>query len=188
MGSDTRADALLLGCLVGLLASWGMLPKSRRFVAAAGVCSLFAVAGLAYCFWNGCPDHSQYYHGLFTAVDLMVSTIIVRLLCAPSGVGFRLLESAPLVGAGKLSYSLYLFHVPIIHWLNPDGLVRRPQTTLLIIGLTFAVALLSYYCIERPFLRLKDRLGVQTPVIPARADAAAGNEGGESASPRRSAA
>jgi peptidoglycan/LPS O-acetylase OafA/YrhL len=168
MGLDTRADSLLVGCLVGLLASWGLLPRSRRAVFWGGSASLIGVAVLGYLARNRCLDHSQYYHGLFTGVALMVGVLIVRLLVSPSRLGSLLLESAPLVGVGRISYGLYLFHVPVIRWLNPAGLGwRYPGMTLLVVGLTLASALLSYFCIERPCLRLKDRLGRRTLSAPA---------------------
>jgi peptidoglycan/LPS O-acetylase OafA/YrhL len=163
MGLDTRADSLLVGCLVGLLASWSLLPRSRRFVFWSGIAALGSGAALSYLSVNRCLDHSQYYHGLFTAAALMVGVIIVRLLSGPSRLGSVLLESSPLVGSGRISYGLYLFHVPIIYWLHPAGLGwRYPLMTLLVVGLTTAAALLSYYGIERPCLRLKDRLGQRT--------------------------
>lgn len=47
MGLDTRADALLIGCGVGLLAVWGWLPTGRRFAAASGAAAALAAAALA---------------------------------------------------------------------------------------------------------------------------------------------
>src|SRR5262249_43245548 len=92
-------------------------------------------------------------------VAIMIAVIILRMLSAPSRIGSLLLESAPLVAIGRISYSLYLFHVPFMIWLWP----RNSQSVdalnaVLILGATFAVALLSYYCVERPCLRLKSRL------------------------------
>ena len=43
-GLDTRADTLLIGCLVGLLATWDLLPKSRRFVFWTGAASLASLS------------------------------------------------------------------------------------------------------------------------------------------------
>jgi peptidoglycan/LPS O-acetylase OafA/YrhL len=167
MGLDTRADTLLVGCLLGLLVSWDMLPRTQRFVFWVGIASLVSVVSLSYLSCYRCLDHSQYYHGLFTAVALMVGVIIVRLLSRPSGLGSRVLESAPFVGAGRISYALYLFHIPIISWLRPAGLGWRfPATTLLVVGLTLASALLSYCCIERPCLRLKDRMRPRAATAP----------------------
>src|SRR5262249_11309909 len=111
MGLDTRADSLLTGCLGGLLATWGLLPRSRRFVFWAGLGSLLSVAGLGFLTWRRCLEHSQYYHGLFTVAALMVGVIIVRQLSAPSRWGSVVLESAPLVGLGRISYGLYLYHI-----------------------------------------------------------------------------
>ena len=159
MGLDTRADSLLMGCLVGLLAAWGLLPRSRRFVFWTGVGSLICVGGLAFLAWKRCLDHSQYYHGLFTAAALMVGIIIVRQLAAPSRLGSVLLDFAPLVWIGRISYGLYLYHMPVVALLRPTG----PAMALAAAGLTVASALLSFLVIERPCLRLKDRLSKTKP-------------------------
>jgi peptidoglycan/LPS O-acetylase OafA/YrhL len=165
MGLDTRADSLLVGCLLGLLATWGLLPRSQRFVYWTGLGALISAAGLGFLAWKLCLDHSQYYHGLFTVAAVMVAVIIARLLVAPSRWGSLLLGSAPLVGAGRISYGLYLYHIPVIALLRPAEL--GPLTmALAAAGLTLAAALLSFYCIERPCLRLKDRLGRTTPEEP----------------------
>jgi peptidoglycan/LPS O-acetylase OafA/YrhL len=122
--------------------------------------ALVSVVALGYLAWNRCLDHSQYYNGLFTAVALMVAACIVRLLSAPSRVGSLLLESTPLVGVGRISYGLYLYHIPIMYYIQPKSLGwSNPGASFLVLGLTLSAALVSFFCIERPCLRLKDRLG-----------------------------
>jgi len=166
MGLDTRADALLSGCLVGLLTVWGLLPKSRRSLTALNVGAAASVLGLGYIFANSALEHFQFYRGLFTVVAWMVAVIIVRLLVAPARFACRILESAPLVGVGRISYALYLFHLPIGHWFGAERLGWTvPLETLKVAGLSFAAAILSYFCVERPFLRLKERLHGPRPVI-----------------------
>jgi peptidoglycan/LPS O-acetylase OafA/YrhL len=65
-----------------------------------------------------------------------------------------------LIYLGKISYGLYVFHVPcreVAAWLLGGigyGLLFRP---LLQMALTIAVAVLSYRYFEKPFLRLKAR-------------------------------
>jgi peptidoglycan/LPS O-acetylase OafA/YrhL len=158
-GLDTRADALLVGCLAALLAGWGLLPSSRRFRRGASAAALLAVAALGYLVWNKCFEHCQLYYGLFTVVAGLVAIVLVDLLSGPSPFASLLLESRPLVGVGRLSYALYLFHVPIIHWLRPADLGWAfPVETVGVTGLSFAAAVLSYWCIERPCLRLKQLL------------------------------
>jgi peptidoglycan/LPS O-acetylase OafA/YrhL len=165
MGLDTRADALLVGCLVGLLTTWNLLPRSPRFVAGTGAAALACAAVLAYCVWHKRYEHSHFYQGLFTGVALMVGVILVRLLVAPSRLVAWVLESAPLVGIGRISYGLYLFHWPILRWLQTTRLGSEitPLLGVLVIGLSLAAALLSYYVLERPCLRLKARLAVTHP-------------------------
>jgi peptidoglycan/LPS O-acetylase OafA/YrhL len=61
------------------------------------------------------------------------------------------------VGIGRISYALYLYHWPIVVWLVPVPMARG-QKTALVLALSFGAAILSYYCVERPCLRWKDRL------------------------------
>jgi peptidoglycan/LPS O-acetylase OafA/YrhL len=165
MGLHTRADTLLVGCLVGLLATGNLLPRTARFRYRTGVASLISVLVIGVMLKVSGLDHSQFYHCLFTAVALMVGVILVRLLSGPVRFGSPLLESSVLVGVGRISYSLYLVHIPIIHWLHPSALGwAAPGMTVLAGGLSFAAALVSYFCIERPCLRLKDRLHAAEPV------------------------
>ena len=166
-GLDTRADSLLAGCLAGLVASWNWLPTSRRFIARIKAATLFAVLVLAFCLFKRDLCSSQYYDGLFTVVALMTALLIIRLLVAPSRIGAAILESAPLVFVGRISYGLYLFHAPVIACFGEDSLGwGHLGTTALAFVLSLAAALLSFYLVERPFLRLKDRLGVPA-VAPA---------------------
>jgi len=166
-GLDTRADALLAGCLLGLLAAWNLLPKSRRFIRWTGATSILSLIYLGYLVSCRRPEDSQYYHGLFTVVALMTAIILARLLSAPARFACRILESAPLVGTGRISYSLYLFHMPILHLIMPVGLYLGNALgrfwgytvlVLLVVGLSFLAAMLSYRFVECPFLRLKDRM------------------------------
>jgi peptidoglycan/LPS O-acetylase OafA/YrhL len=158
MGLDTRADALLVGCLLGLLAAWNLLPRGRRFVFWMGAASTVSIGILAHLAWNRCLDHSQFYNGLFTLVAMMVAWIIARILLSPSGITLSVFQSAPLVGAGRLSYGLYLYHVPIIQGLRLASPRWGWTQIALSVGLTIAAAVVSALLIEWPCLRLKERL------------------------------
>jgi peptidoglycan/LPS O-acetylase OafA/YrhL len=75
------------------------------------------------------------------------------------------------VGIGRISYGLYLYHMPIIEWLEPSQLGwTAPVRTLQVAGLSLAVAIVSYFAIERPCLRLKSRLRTQPVRVPAHPD------------------
>ena len=71
----------------------------------------------------------------------------------------RVLGWRPLAALGTASYSLYLWHLPIVYALAPDRLGGY-LGHLLIGGATcVAVALVSYRIVEEPFLRLRRAWG-----------------------------
>jgi len=165
---DTRADSLLAGCLVALLAAWDLLPRSRRARLVTGAAALASAAMLGWSiFVIKHAGHPQLYFGYFTAVALMVGIVLVGLLSFRARLASLVLESRPLVFVGRLSYGLYLVHMPIILWIGPMRLGwKHPTATLQAAGLSFVAALLLHYAVERPFLRLKDRLRAPAPVAP----------------------
>jgi len=171
-GLDTRADSLLVGCLLGLVVTAGALPRSRRFRRAVGSTALLAATGLTYLALFSAQTQTAYFLGLFTLVALMVGAIILHMLVAPSRIAVWLLECAPIVRAGRISYGLYLYHMLIIYWMRPVRLGwQHPGNIAAIAVLSLAAALLSYYAIERPCLRLKDRFGhrpLAAQALPAR--------------------
>jgi peptidoglycan/LPS O-acetylase OafA/YrhL len=157
-GLDTRADALLAGCLAGLLTSWDMLPDARRWLPVYRSASLLGIATIAYLIVRSTGAFApQYYHGTFTVAAIAIAMVLVRLVVAPSQIVTTILESRLLVGVGRISYGLYLFHLPILF-----GLARRgwgiPVRAPVGIALSFLAAICSYFVIEQPCLRLKDRL------------------------------
>jgi len=65
-----------------------------------------------------------------------------------------LLSWTPLRWVGMISYSLYLWHRPIIaYYLLGRSVVMTPRDTVILLALSFAAALLSYTLVERPALR-----------------------------------
>ncbi len=85
----------------------------------------------------------------------LVSYVVTR---PASGPG-RLLNARPMVALGTLSYSLYLWQQPFLDSTGPLAMSRWPAS----LPLAFACAVASHLLVERPFLRLKDRLGRPAP-------------------------
>ncbi len=93
------------------------------------------------------------------------------------GLPHRVLAWRPVIGLGVISYSFYLYHLPIVALLaikhtsafSAPGLnlmahVHTLRTTLLYavsLGITSAVATVSYRFVELPFLRRKERKNAQ---------------------------
>lgn len=93
--------------------------------------------------------------------SLLIAFALLLLVCFPHGPVYRILNLRPVAFIGRLSFSLYIWqqlftaHQPWADWFTFGNSVF-----LNLVGLA-AVALISYYGIERPFLLLKSRLQVQ---------------------------
>lgn len=161
-GLDTHMDALLLGCLVGLLAAWDRLPKHGWLLGATKCATLAAVGVLGFlALASPSPDTAAFFKGVELMACLAVAVLIAGLVTAPPRVASLVLEHPALVWVGRISYGLYLWHVPVFHGvLNQHRMARlripvplRPLRFLV----TFAIATASFYVAEQPMLRLKER-------------------------------
>lgn len=77
------------------------------------------------------------------------------LLAVHGGATSRLLASKPFVGIGLISYSLYLWHWPLLA-LNRAGVVSESvPMNLALCAFALVLAIASYRYIEQPFRRVK---------------------------------
>jgi peptidoglycan/LPS O-acetylase OafA/YrhL len=96
---------------------------------------------------------------LFSAIAFFFAGIVALAL---SGA-LKFLASRPLVALGQLSYSMYLIHLFVFIGFNWFPERRWPVGTALLFtyALTVILAALTRLLIEKPFLRLKERLLAQ---------------------------
>src|SRR5262249_2323720 len=100
-----------------------------------------------------------YYQGGFLLVSVAVALLLVALLSNPNWILARILSARPVAWVGRLSYSLYLWHLPIFGFVKADRLGLGVRTSEgLRIPLLFFAAIGSYCVVERPILRLKPAL------------------------------
>jgi peptidoglycan/LPS O-acetylase OafA/YrhL len=64
------------------------------------------------------------------------------------------LNTEPFRWIGRLSYSLYVWHEGVASFLTVDGFPDWEQAVIRF-ATAFAVASISYYAVERPFLALR---------------------------------
>jgi peptidoglycan/LPS O-acetylase OafA/YrhL len=144
-----RAFEFLIGSILAFPSL--RVPKDVRIASAISVLGLALLAGSIFCFQN-----TMIYPG-FAAVVPCLGTAFV--LWGGSGVRtlvYKTFSIWPLRAVGKISYSLYLVHWPIIVFgiqltqeMNP--IVRN---TLLFL-LSIAAASVSYFLIEQPFRKIR---------------------------------
>ena len=139
----TRAWELLAG---GVLAcGWNRLRHS------SAASNLRATAGLALiAIAAGVLDAKSAFPGWWATLPVAGAAL---LLSAPAAWSSRHLLSGPaMVRIGLISYPLYLWHWPLLVFF---GIIKFAPLTLLeralIVGLSFALAALTYWLVEVPF-------------------------------------
>lgn len=134
------ADNLAFGCLLAILAP--RIPKI------SGRAALVMLSVIAFVPLFAANTRLRTIFMLFILWPLMhacIAGVIFYVVHAP----YRFLNCKPVVWLGQISYSLYL-------WQQPFSFSPRPKPWyMLLVMLSLATA--SYYFVEQPMLRLRDR-------------------------------
>jgi peptidoglycan/LPS O-acetylase OafA/YrhL len=143
----SRAWELLCGSLLALTGIPGMQHKLRRNAASA--CGMLLILfGLAK-YW-----HYTTFPGIAALAPCLGSVLIIGAGSGGRTVVGRILSWRPIVFLGLISYSLYLWHWPVIVF-GAMGVTVKSQSKELQEIITFAVcvalATLSWRFVERPF-------------------------------------
>jgi peptidoglycan/LPS O-acetylase OafA/YrhL len=145
-GSHTRAWELALGALVavGAPAFSRMRPALSSQMSWLGLGAI-AVAAVKF------GDSTQ-YPGSAVALPVVGAALVIAGGCAGPRKGAEfLLKLPPMQFLGRISYSWYLWHWPVLV-IAPYALghsLTKPQALGCVIG-SLVVATVSFYCIEQP--------------------------------------
>jgi len=97
-------------------------------------------------------------HWAAAPVAVLGSTFLIASIHA--GRSVRVLEARPLVYVGLISYSLYLWHWPLLAIDRATRVGVAPlETRLALVAIAFVLAVLSYRYVETPFRKLRFRPG-----------------------------
>ena len=113
--------------------------------------ALLALAALVACG----EDHWYAAFGLIGA-GVAAVILIAAAYHAPRSLAGRLMDMRPAVFVGKISYSLYLWHYPIMLVLYFQHLSKDRDRDRIGLPVSIAAGFLSYWFVEQPALRLRD--------------------------------
>jgi peptidoglycan/LPS O-acetylase OafA/YrhL len=122
----------------------------------------------------------QLSYSPLSTVMALVCALVVALVVLPPRTAqrpsllLRILESRPLVAGGVISYSVFLWHEPLVRWLEGHGLTRGGSSgafvldLAIVVAVTLPVSLATYRYVEAPALRFKGRRRTgRVPALPA---------------------
>lgn len=165
---DTKVDSVLFGVFLALLLNrQDLRERLRSFFGNAFVQISLCIAMLVSFHVLGHPRHGGHEAQiLFWSLKMPLANLctvafLLSLICNSKAPPAAILSLPPMVFIGKLSYSIYLWH-GLVHAifdvayrdliLSCAWVAELYQYVLVV-----ATATLSYYCIEKPFLKLKSR-------------------------------
>ena len=154
--THTRAWELMAGCIVAINKD-GVTSFISRLAPEKQVRTLYEYAGLASLFgilYSLFHFSSKTPHPSWITLIPVASTAVLLLVGDRTHLVQKMLSNRVLVSIGLLSYSLYIFHQPIISLLHYSGLGRSysssPLYTPLLIVLIVSVSCASYFYFEKP--------------------------------------
>ena len=179
---DSRFADILVGCGLAMSLKLGKVePVLRLADRYRSIPVLLMLVIALTVFAEGHLGSRSFYLLLLPVSSVVIAVLLLQLVFLGSLRGHAWLEHPVLLFLGRISYSLYLYHmlaiVSVEHYL-PHLRLRWAYPLMTI--LSFGLACLSYYCVEKPFLGLRRRFQVRRPrqpqPVPLVAAAASGFE------------
>lgn len=156
-GTDTRAFSLLIGAFLAFEfpparvnghGRQGFTARDRKIALGVGSAALAGILVMMVAV-NG---YSPFlYYGGIALLSLLTGALIITLADGRSPLA-RFFALRPLVWIGKLSYSIYLWHYPLLLLINPQNFTgETPWFAYVGQALVIlAASAISYYVVETP--------------------------------------
>ncbi|MGE8943742.1 acyltransferase family protein [Leptospira interrogans] len=145
----SRAFELTIGMVLALGLIPGIANKGLRQI--AGLCGLGLITAAALLFTDDTP-----FPGIAALVPCLGAALLIHSGGHADTWVCRILATRPMVFVGKISYSLYLWHWPLLAYARytaVDPLTTQERVGLL--WLAFVLSVVTYYCIEQPVRQRK---------------------------------
>ena len=156
--TDYRADSLLIGALAAVLWTRGMIP--RRGI---GAYAYVSIAVMAVIMARYTTQSVFLYNGGFTLFAVATAVVIVATVERAWLVN-RFFEARPMRLLGRVSYGIYLWHLPVYFAVVRYTTGWTPLARFaLALGITAGCVAASWNFVERPAHRLRHRFADRPP-------------------------
>lgn len=155
-GTDTRAFALLIGAALAII--WPSQKLSEHVSggerAILDIIGVLGIVVLLFLMYRINEYDNSLYRGGFVLVSFIAAAVIA-VLAHPSSIMGKIMGISPLRWIGVRSYSLYVWHYPVIILTNPAVNTDGISVGRIILQLTASLILsgLSFKYIEEPLRR-----------------------------------
>lgn len=160
-------DGFALGAALAFAIHAGAATRVRELFAANYLAAMAVLVLTLDLFLRDQPAEGVisggFHYGYITWCGLASAAIISHLYDREQGLLSQVLSTRPMVFIGKLSYSLYLWHVPIQVYFSRDRFTGWSLWQIIVVEqiVTFAAAYGSYRLIEMQAARLRRRFVVK---------------------------
>jgi peptidoglycan/LPS O-acetylase OafA/YrhL len=158
---ETRVDAILCGCLLAILLFTGVARTALATIRRGRYLPITLLLLTASVVANN--HHGIGYRNVigFSIDPILIAVLIAQLIV------FRhadWMDATPISYLGRISYSTYLYQqlvIPFVVRMFPK--ISGAPFMALTLAITWIVAAISFECVEKPFLKLKDRFRFHKP-------------------------
>jgi peptidoglycan/LPS O-acetylase OafA/YrhL len=147
------ADTLAAGCLLAVLRGW--LETQPRYLRLFRPLPSFIIVAVVLTLNRFMARTVVSVFGA-VAINILLAALIHRSVYCWRDMFGRFLNNRQLAFIGLLSYSLYLWQQPFLNRTSTAWSAAFPQNLVLAVS----VALMSYFLLEKPLMRLRSRLRV----------------------------
>jgi len=157
MGTDTRVDAILFGCLLAMIRNPWLdavpAPDRTRDLGLAAACLGLLLATLLW--------RSEFFRLTFryTAQCLAIAGLLYLAVARARSAPFRWLNTRPLVYLGAVSYTVYLSHYLVLMWAQAYASALGVVGVVAVAAVvTLGIASVMREWVEKPCAALRRRL------------------------------
>jgi peptidoglycan/LPS O-acetylase OafA/YrhL len=155
MASETRFDSIAYGVFLAAICEFRPEGRLRRAISSpqammAGIALLVLSTLIRDDFFRDTFRYSMRSIGALL--------IVAPIVFSPKLGWFQAIANSPPADwVGRLSYSLYIWHGAAWFFLSNVGMTKTVLTSFTELGITFLLAIASYYLIEMPVLRWRSK-------------------------------